>query len=71
MFRRTLVCLCGLLALAAAPWAQAETIEGYFEGLVWPSGSPGPGNYATGAVGMTGWVVATTLLASTGLRGQL
>ena len=63
MFRRTLVCLCGLLALAAAPWAQAETIEGYFEGLVWPSGSPGPGNYATGAVGMTGWVVATTGVA--------
>jgi len=59
MSRRILVSLCGLLALAAAPWAQAETVKGYFEGLVGPPGA----NYATGAAGITGWAVATTGIA--------
>ena len=60
MVRRILMCLCGMLALAAALWAQAETIEAYLEGVI---GSPGPNNNATGAAPMTGWAVATTGIA--------
>lgn len=60
MVRRILVPLCGLLALAAAPLAHAETIESYFEGVI---GTVGPNNAATGAAPLTGWVVSATGIA--------
>jgi hypothetical protein len=59
MVRRILVSLCGLLALAVAPWAHAET-RGYFEGII---GNPAPNNAATGAVPVTGWAVSTSGIA--------
>jgi hypothetical protein len=52
MTKRWMVCLCGLLALSFAPGAQAETIRGYFEGII------GGHNAGSGAPGMTGWAVA-------------
>lgn len=60
MVRRILVSLCGLLALAAAPGARAETVIAYFDGVI---GGPGPNNAATGAAPMTGWAVSPSGIA--------
>lgn len=46
-----------LMMALMAPMAQAETILGYFEGIL------GGDNAATGAVGMTGWAVADSGIA--------